>query len=178
MYCFYHWRTFRKSHRAIDSREGQLPSIKFVGFIENFSLALAPLFLKYADIGAALGLLASIRSAGFSIALPVYIAILNNRLFTTLPNIVGGVAVDAGLSPSKVPDLLSAISARTLDQMPGLTKPIAAAVITALPNAYAAAFKTVYLASLGFGAIAIVGSLLSKDARKHLTNKTERKMHA
>jgi hypothetical protein len=62
--------------------------------------------------------------------------------------------------------------------MPGLTKPIAAAVTTALPNAYAVAFKTVYLASLGFGAIAIVGSLLSKDARKHLTNKTERKMHA
>jgi hypothetical protein len=118
----------------------------FVGFIENCSLALAPLFLKPADIGAALGLLASIRSAGGSIAIAVYLAILNNRLSTALPNIVGGAAVDAGLSPSKVPDLLSAIAAGTLDQFSGLTKQIAAAVATALPNAYAA-FETVYLAS-------------------------------
>ena len=140
-------------------------------------MALAPLFLKPADIGAALGLLASIRSAGSSIALTVYIAILNNRLSETLPNIVGNAAVDAGLSPNRIPDLLSAISAGTLEEL-GLSNRVMNAVTTALPNAYASAFETVYLASLGFGAIAIVGSLLSKDARKHLTNKTERKMHA
>lgn len=140
-------------------------------------MALAPLFLKPADIGAALGLLASIRSAGSSIALTVYIAILNNRLSQSLPNVVGGAAVDAGLSPNRIPDLLSAISSGTLDEL-GLSNRIINAVTTALPNAYASAFETVYLASLGFGAIAIVGSLLSKDARKHLTDKTERKMHA
>lgn len=134
--------------------------------------------MKPADIGAALGLLASIRSAGGSIAIAVYVAILNNRLSTTLPNIVGGAAVDAGLSPSEIPELLSAISAGTLDQVQGVTKGIIAAVTIALPNAYAAAFETVYLASLGFGAIAIIGSLLSKDVRKYLNDRTERKMHA
>jgi hypothetical protein len=40
----------------------------FVGFIELVSLAVVPLFYKPADIGLASGLLASIRSAGGSIA--------------------------------------------------------------------------------------------------------------
>jgi hypothetical protein len=149
-----------------------------VGFIENCSLSLAAFFLKPGDIGAALGLLASIRSAGGSIAIAVYVAILNNRLTDTLPTIVGGAAVEAGLPRSEIPSLLSAIAAGTLEEVPGMTKSIINAVTEAIPNAYAASFKTVYLASLGFGAIAIVGGLLSKDARKHLNNNVERRMHA
>jgi len=46
-----------------------------------------------------------------------------------------------------------------------------------VPTAYSQAFKTVYLASLAFGGIAILSSLFSKDVQKHLTDKVERKLH-
>jgi hypothetical protein len=146
----------------------------FVGFIELASLALAPLFCKASDIGLASGLLASIRSAGGAIAVAVYSTILSNRLTTTIPAAVVPAATDAGLPASKVPQLLAALDAGTLDKFPAA---VAGAVGGALPGAYAAAFKTVYLASIGFGAIAIIGSLLSKDAKEHLTDRVERKMH-
>ncbi|KXH59317.1 fungal trichothecene efflux pump [Colletotrichum salicis] len=148
----------------------------FVGFIELASLALAPLFCKPSDIGLASGLLASIRSAGGSIAVAVYTTILSNRLATEIPAAIRGPAVAAGLPSSQLPALAKAVQAGKLAAFPGLTSAVKAAVAKVLPNAYSKAFETVYLASLGFGAIAIVGCLFSKDAQKHLTNKVERRM--
>lgn len=145
-----------------------------VGFIELASLALAPLFCAAQDIGLASGLLASIRSAGGSIAVTVYTTILRNRLTTTIPNNVIPAAEQAGLDADNIPALLAAVPKRDFGNF---TQAVQDAVNVAVPNAYAQAFKTVYLASLGFGAIAIVGCLFSKDAKKHLTSKVERKMH-
>lgn len=145
-----------------------------VGFIELASLSLAPLFCRSEDIGLASGLLASIRSAGGSIAVAVYTTILSNRLSSTIPEKIVPAATEAGLSASAVPDLLAAVPTRDFS---AFSTAVQEAVAGALPFAYSEAFKTVYLASLGFGGIAIVGCLFSKDAQKHLTNKVERKMH-
>jgi hypothetical protein len=148
----------------------------FVGFIELASLALAPLFCKPSEIGLASGLLASIRSAGGSIAVAVYVTILSNRLSSTIPAHIAPVVVPAGLPESQVGALAAAIQSGKLSSFPGLTAAITAAVNSVLPNAYAKAFETVYLASLGFGGIAIIGCLFSKDAQKHLTDRIDRKM--
>jgi len=149
----------------------------FVGCIELLSMAVAPLFLKPADIGLASGLLASIRSAGGSVAVAVYSTILTNRLATTLPANIGPVAIAAGLPADKVPALAAAAKAGKLASFPGITDAITKAVAGVLPTAYSQAFQTVYLASLGFGGIAIVGCMFSKDARSLLTDRVERKMH-
>ncbi|KAI0466669.1 fungal trichothecene efflux pump [Xylaria cf. heliscus] len=149
----------------------------FVGVIELTALAIAPLFCKPEDIGLASGLLASIRSAGGSIAVTVYSTILSNRLKFTVPNNIGPVAIAAGLPEDKVPALTSAVLSGTLAKFPGLSDSVLKAVSSVLPTAYSQAFQTVYLASFGFGAIAIVGCLFAKDARDLLTDKVERKMH-
>ncbi|KAK2061716.1 fungal trichothecene efflux pump [Colletotrichum caudatum] len=148
----------------------------FVGFIELTSLALAPLFCKPSDIGLASGLLASIRSAGGSIAVAVYTTILSNRLATEIPAAISGPAVAAGLPESRLPGLIKAAMAGKVAAFPGLTDAVKAAVTKVLPDAYAKAFETVYLASLGFGAIAIVGCLFAKDAQEHLTDRVVRRM--
>ncbi|KAI0006586.1 trichothecene efflux pump [Xylariaceae sp. FL0662B] len=150
----------------------------FVGVIELCALALAPLFCKPADIGVASGLLASVRSAGGSIAVAVYSSILSNRLTTTVPANVGPAAIAAGLPESQVPDLVAAVLKSKLDSFPGLTDAVKGAVASVLPTAYSQAFQTVYLASIGFGGIAIIGCLFSKDAQQHLTDKVGRKMHS
>ncbi|KAK1997770.1 fungal trichothecene efflux pump [Colletotrichum falcatum] len=148
----------------------------FVGFIELASLALAPLFCRPSDIGLASGLLASIRSAGGSIAVAVYTTILSNRLAAEIPAAISGPAVAAGLPESQLPGLIETAVAGDLAAFPGLTSAVEAAVVKVLPGAYTRAFETVYLASLGFGAIAIVGCLFAKDAQKHLTDRVERRM--
>ncbi|RYC63397.1 hypothetical protein CHU98_g2827 [Xylaria longipes] len=149
----------------------------FVGVIELTALAIAPLFCKPEDIGLASGLLASIRSAGGSIAVTVYSTILSNRLKFTVPQNIGPVAVAAGLPKDQVPALTTAVLGGTLAKFPGLSDSVLKAVTSVLPTAYSQAFQTVYLASFGFGAIAIVGCLFAKDARDLLTDKVERKMH-
>ncbi|KAL5454836.1 hypothetical protein PMIN07_007380 [Paraphaeosphaeria minitans] len=149
----------------------------FVGFIELAALSLAPLFCKAEEIGVSSGMLASIRAAGGSIAVAVYSTILTNRLSTTMPAVVGGAATAAGLPASDVPAVLAAVTAGTVDKAPGVTPSIIAAIAAAVPTAYSQAFKTVYLASLGFGGIAIIGSLLTVDPEKHLTDKVERRLH-
>jgi hypothetical protein len=141
-----------------------------VGFIELAAMSLAPLFCKPEDIGFASGMLASIRSACGSIAVAVYTTILTNRLTSTLTSDVGPAAVSAGLPESQVPALVAAIKGSTWAKFPGLTDSIRDAVQGQIPFAYAAAFKTVYLASLGFGFLAIVGSIMTKDPRKHLND--------
>ena len=148
----------------------------FVGFIELVALALAPLFCAPSEIGVASGLLASIRSAGGSVAVAVYSTILSNRLLTTIPANVGPAALDAGLPQSQVSDLIAAARANALDAVPGITQDIIDAVNRAMPYAYAQAFKTTYLASLGFGGIAMIGCLFVKDSQKHLNDTVERKM--
>lgn len=148
----------------------------FVGFIELASLALAPLFCKASDIGLASGLLASIRSAGGSIAVAVYSTILSNRLLVTVPANIGPAAIAAGLPADQVGALSTAVINSKLSSFPGITEAIESAVAAVLPTAYAQAFRTVYLASLGFGGIAIVGCLFSQDANEHLTDKVERRM--
>lgn len=107
----------------------------------------------------------------------VYTTILNNRLTTTIPNVVGGAALEAGLQASEVPGVLEAVTAGTISDV-GLSSSVLSAITGAIPVAYSQAFKTVYLASLGFGGIAIIGSLLVVDPKKHLTNKVERRLNA
>ncbi|KAI5865780.1 trichothecene efflux pump [Durotheca rogersii] len=149
----------------------------FVGVIEVCALALAPLFCRPADIGLASGLLASIRSAGGSVAVAVYSSVLANRLATTVPAVVGPAAVAAGLPPDRVPALAAALVGNRLAAFPDLTPAVQAAVAAAAPAAYALAFRTVYLASLGFGGIAIVGCLFSQDAQSVLTDTVHRRMN-
>lgn len=148
----------------------------FVGFIELASLALAPLFCKASDIGLASGLLASIRSAGSSVAIAIYVAILNNRLSTTMVENIRAIAPEAGIPSAQIPAIAAAAQAGNLDELPGIRPAILAAVSKIIPTAYSQAFKTVYLASLAFGGIAILSSLFSKDVQEHLTNKVERKL--
>lgn len=145
----------------------------FVGFIELAALALAPLYCRAEDIGLASGLLASIRSAGGSVAVAVYSTVLSNRLLTTIPANIIPAAESAGLPASQGGALYAAYKGGNLTAFPPAVQ---TAVAGALPEAYAQAFKTVYLASLGFGGIAILGCLFSKDATEYLTDKVERKM--
>lgn len=175
----------------------------FVGIIELAALSLAPLFCKPEDLGVAAGLLGTIRSAGASIAgsdthsrscpfvrvslgqyaeliflvlVAIFSSILSTRLASTIPAAVLPVAKQAGLSPEGAAALVGAASSGDLSKVPGITTGIIEAVAEVLPGAFAKAFKTVYLSSLAFGGLAIIASLLTKDATPYLTDEVARKL--
>jgi hypothetical protein len=86
-------------------------------------------------------------------------------------------AAQAAGYTGKLPILLATAKAGTLTKLPGVSSEVIAAVTEVLPYYYAAAFKTVYLASFGFGGIALIGAALSKDPKRYLTDGVHRKLH-
>lgn len=82
----------------------------------------------------------------------------------------------AGFDMANIKALIAAATAGTLAKVPGITPDVIAAVTAVLPRAYAAAFKTVYLVSIAFGGLAVIASLLTKDAAPYLTTTVSRKL--
>lgn len=106
-----------------------------------------------------------------------YTTILDNRLSIEVPKYVAPTATDAGYPTSQLPQLLSAVRGKTWTSLPGVTADIIVAVTTALRNAQTASYKTVYLASIAFGAIALAACFATIDPKQHLTLKVAKKLH-
>lgn len=83
----------------------------------------------------------------------------------------------AGFDQSNLAALVAAAKTGVYTGVPGATANVISAVKSSLPNAYSQAFTTVYLASLGFGGLAIIASFVTKNAASFLTEKVERKLH-
>lgn len=125
-----------------------------VGIIETCSLSLAPLALPSEDIGAALGALGSIRSAGASVATAIFVTILDNKLTQYVPQYVTPAAINAGLPESSLPALYKGLTAGNLTAVPGIDASIEAAVDAADSMAAALSFKYVWYAVVAFAACA------------------------
>lgn len=86
------------------------------------------------------------------------------------------VAKQAGFNPENAAALAAAARSGDMSKVPGITTEVVRAVTAVLPDAFAKAFQTVYLASLAFGGIAIISSLLTRNAAPYLTDEVARKL--
>ncbi|KAL1904040.1 hypothetical protein Sste5344_010267 [Sporothrix stenoceras] len=148
----------------------------FSGLIESISLGLAPLFCPPQDLGLAAGMLGTIRSAVASIATAIYTSVYQTRLSTTIPLYVTPAAEQAGFPASNITALISAAAAGTYAKLPGITPNVVVAVKEALPSAYVASFRTVYLTSIAFGGLSIIGAVMTSSAKTLLNDKVSRKL--
>lgn len=98
------------------------------------------------------------------------------RLLTTIPLYVTPAAEKAGFPASNITALISAAAAGTYAKLPGITPDVVAAVKEALPNAYVASFRTVYLTSIAFGGLSIIGAVMTSSAKTLLNDKVSRKL--
>ena len=65
-----------------------------------------------------------------------------------------------------MPALITAASKNTAaayEAVPGITAPVTAAASLAVKKAYVLAFRTTYLAAIGFGAAAIIAAFFTRD---------------
>jgi trichothecene efflux pump TRI12 len=129
------------------------------------------------DIGGAVGLATSIRNTVSTIGTAVYSVILSNRLAQTIPREVPPALISAGLPPSSVPAFLTGYAAGNFSGVPGLDPAILEAGAAAYKMASAHAYRTVFLATIAFSAVAIICALFTADASKIMTNDVAATLH-
>ncbi|KAL6704665.1 hypothetical protein ACN47E_007947 [Coniothyrium glycines] len=147
------------------------------GYIENLTLSSTAYLWDPADIGLVTGVMGAIRTGLSAIATSMYSSILATESTKYIPQKVSKAALAAGLPPSSLSILLSSITSGDFSAVPGISPEIVAATSTAVKEAYATSFRTVYLCTLPFGALLIVAALLSPNVEQYLTDEVARKMH-
>ena len=113
-------------------------------------------------------------------AVSIYLTIYSNELTQHLVPDITTAVEEAGLPAKSVPDLVLAIGNGTttaLESVPGMNKTILEALALATNQAYAHAFKIVYLATLGFTAIGFIAAFFIKDVDEYLTTYVNKTIH-
>jgi hypothetical protein len=132
----------------------------FIGWNETICLANSTILVKdQRMIGAAGGVAGSMRAFICAILIAIYTTILTNRLTTTITAEVPKAVIGAGLPASSVVEFIGAFSVGTpaaFQAVPGITDSILATGTRAYKVANAEAFKTVYLSTIAFSAVAVI----------------------
>lgn len=115
----------------------------------------------------------SIRTIGGSIGFTIYYNVFVNKLTKALPERVAEYAIGAGLSPADATGFVTAFltAPATIADAPGYTPEIAAAATIGTKWAYAYALKYVWICSIPFGCLAVIGCCLLPSVKKYQTNR-------
>lgn len=143
----------------------------FCGYIEGTTVTTSSLAIHdQAEIGIAVGVGATTRAIGATIATAIYIVVLSNRLATTIPALVPPALIDAGLPTSSVEGFIHGITVGSFEGVDGVTPEIIAVGTSAYKQAQVEAFRTIFLVSIAFVGSIIVLSLFFPDLEKKMTD--------
>jgi hypothetical protein len=152
-----------------------------MGWLESVGLAITSISVHdQTEIGAAVGVGGSIRSAVSTIASTVYVTILNNRLQHTIPAEVPGKLIAAGLPSTSVASFLSAVTVGTpaaFAKVVGLTDSIEAVGIAAYKVASSQGYQTVFYATLTFSGLGIISSFFTPNVDELMTGRVTATFH-
>lgn len=150
-----------------------------IGWNESVCLTNAGIELEdQQEIGTAVGMAGSIRSAISTIASTVYVVVLTNRLGQTIPAEVPPAVIRAGLPASSVAAFLAGFTTADFSKVPGLTPTITAVGVAAYKVASAHAYKTVFLTSIAFTGIAVIVSFWAPNVDDRMTQEVAATLHA
>lgn len=151
----------------------------FIGWAESLAITIVTISAwDQSKLGSASGLAGSIRFFIASISATIYTVILTNQLGDEIASQVPKALVKAGLPSSSVADFLADLtSGAGFDGVDGVTDSIIAAGVRAYKDANAAAYRTVFLASIAFSGVAVIASLLLPNVDSLLTGKVASTLH-
>lgn len=150
--------------------------LMFVGIIDNITFPAVTLLWEPQDIGLATGVLGSIRGMGGAIAQSLYVTILTNKATTLTAKYVPAAAIGAGLPESSLTALFGGLATGDFSAVPGITDKIIAAVGAASQHAYSGAFRVVFLATIPFTVLLVIGACFIPDMEKFLHNNVAKKL--
>lgn len=148
-----------------------------LGYVENVANTLVPFTQLDKNIGASVGALISGRTAIATIALAIYSTVQANKFAQYTQEIVVPAAEKAGIAADQIPALLEGFASGSFEKVQGLTPAILETVTIAYKTAFSKAVKIVYLISIAFGVLAIIGALISPNPDSKFTTKVARRMH-
>ncbi|KAK1075672.1 hypothetical protein LTR74_000080 [Friedmanniomyces endolithicus] len=145
------------------------------GYAQYLSIAYIQFGADQTELGVAGGLAGVARYAGGAVAVTTFATILGTTQSAYAVSHVIPAAEAAGASPAVAESVLAALplGAAALEKVQGLTTAIAEASGAAFVESYVQGVKTVALASIGFGGLAIVACLFLEDIGPKMTPKIE-----
>ncbi|KAK3673263.1 hypothetical protein LTR78_006808 [Recurvomyces mirabilis] len=147
------------------------------GYVENLTLSTMALVWEPDDIGLVAGVLGCIRTALGALATSMYSSILASSLTKYLPRYVGPAAAEAGLPTTSLPALLAGVGTGSFDAVPGVNAAVLAAIGAPIKQAYAMAFRTVFLTTIPFGIILLVAAIFyCPNVEDYMTDEVARKL--
>jgi hypothetical protein len=151
----------------------------FIGWNESLCLTNAGIELEdQQEIGTAVGMAGSLRSAISTVAASVYVVVLVNRLGETIPAEVPAAVIKAGLPASSAAAFLGAFATGDFKDVPGITPQIIAVGAAAYKIASAHAYKTVFLVSIAFSGVAVIITLWAPNVGDKMTSQVATTLHA
>lgn len=149
-----------------------------IGWNESVCLANAGIEVEdQQEIGTALGMAGSLRSAISTVCSSIYISVLTNRLDQTISAEVPSAIIAAGLPASSVPEFLAGLTAGNLSSIQGLTSEITLIGVKTYKEANAHAYSTVFLTTLAFSGLAIIISFWSPNVDEKMTGQVATTLH-
>lgn len=152
----------------------------FLGAVDSIALTLSSISLDdQSEIGTAVGVAASIRTWGGSLAISVFSTVLANRLRTTIPAIVPPAVIQAGLPEDSVVTFIQAMQGLLpLSDVDGLTPNITAIGTDAYQTASSQAYRTCFLINIAFSALGLIGAFFCADLNPEIEHMVVQELHA
>ncbi|KAB5581034.1 major facilitator superfamily domain-containing protein, partial [Coniochaeta sp. 2T2.1] len=144
----------------------------FIGWNESVTLVFAGMCITdQKEIGTAVGLAGSVRSAISTFATTIYTVVLSNRMTSTISSIVVPAVVEAGVLEEDIAALLALLGAGgDVSVIPGVDAAVAEVLRDAYKEAALQAFKTVFLTSLAFTGVGFVVSWWAPNVKSLMTD--------
>ncbi|KAB5530376.1 fungal trichothecene efflux pump [Coniochaeta sp. 2T2.1] len=144
----------------------------FIGWNESVTLVFAGMCITdQKEIGTAVGLAGSVRSAISTFATTIYTVVLSNRMTSTITSIVVPAVVEAGVSEEDIAALLALLGAGgDVSVIPGVDAAVAEVLRDAYKEAALQAFKTVFLTSLAFTGVGFIVSWWAPNVKSLMTD--------
>lgn len=144
--------------------------------ITLISYIVAGLHIPQRQLGVATGLIGTFRSAGGSVGIALFGAILTSTVNSKLGPKISQTALEMGFPADSLALLILATINNAVGvpdafaAVPGSTPAIQLAVAQDFKDVYASAFRRVFLVTIPFGVIAIIATLFIRDPSMYMTN--------
>lgn len=151
----------------------------FLGAVDSIALTLSSISVDdQSEIGAAVGIAASIRSLGGAVAIAVFSSVLANRMRTTVAALVPSALIQAGLPQDSIAAFLQAMQGLLpLSDVQGLTPTILAIGTDAYQTASSQAYRTCFLTNIAFSVLGLIGSFFCADLNPELEHVVVKELH-
>ncbi|KAJ4340576.1 hypothetical protein N0V95_007475 [Ascochyta clinopodiicola] len=144
--------------------------------------AIASLHVPHSQLGVAMGLLGTFRSAGGAVGNAIFNTVFQDRFREYAAQEIPKAALASGLNPADLGAIIPGAIAHnlgvphSLDNIQGMTPAIEVTLRMAVRLAYGRAFQIVFYVTIPFSVVALICSLWVEDPGPYLTNHVQSAM--